>query len=43
MIVLDKRIDEDTIMLVALENGAEDLVDEGEHGDLHATLPTSIV
>ena len=30
MIVLDKRIDEDTIMLVALENGAEDLVDEGD-------------
>ena len=30
VIVLDKRIDEDTIMLVALENGAEDLVDEGD-------------
>jgi len=30
VIVLDKRIEEDTIMLVALENGAEDLVDEGD-------------
>ena len=30
VIVLDKRIDEATIMLVALENGAEDLVDEGD-------------
>ena len=30
VIVLDKKIEEDTIMLVALENGAEDLVDEGD-------------
>tara|TARA_X000000368_G_scaffold66146_2_gene47325 strand:- start:23335 stop:24087 length:753 start_codon:yes stop_codon:yes gene_type:complete len=30
VIVLDKEIDEDSIMLVALENGAEDLVDEGD-------------
>ncbi|GIS39038.1 MAG: hypothetical protein Ct9H90mP11_03580 [Acidimicrobiales bacterium] len=30
VIFLDKKIEEDTIMLVALENGAEDLFDEGD-------------
>ena len=30
VIILNKNIDEDSIMLVALENGAEDLMDEGD-------------
>ena len=30
VIILNKSIDEDSIMLVALENGAEDLMDEGD-------------
>ncbi len=30
VIVLDRKVDEDEIMLVALDSGAEDLVDEGD-------------